>query len=63
LENRMIEYTPHLHEHFIHPVVIQDGHYMPPHAPGYSATMYPASIAAYSYPDGLIWAGDQEVTQ
>src|SRR5258708_6591228 len=23
LENRMIEYTPHLHEHFVHPVIIR----------------------------------------
>ena len=52
----MIEYTPHLHEHFIHPVVIKDGHYMPPLAAGYSVTMYPASITAYSYPDGSTWA-------
>ena len=56
LENRMVEYTPHLHEHFVHPVVIRDGRYMPPDAPGYSVTMYPASIAAYSYPDGSEWA-------
>ena len=59
LENRMIEYTPHLHEHFIHPVVIKDGHYMPPLEPGYSVTMYPASIAAYSYPDGSVWSGER----
>lgn len=56
LTHRMIEYTPHLHEHFIHPVVIRSGRYMPPHAPGYSIAMYPASIAAYSYPNGSVWA-------
>src|SRR5438105_13881897 len=59
LENRMIEYTPHLHEHFIHPVVVEGGRYMPPRAPGYSVTMYPASIVAYSYPDGSAWAGER----
>jgi L-fuconate dehydratase len=57
LENRMIEYTPHLHEHFVHPVIIKNGRYMPPHASGYSVTMYPASIAAYSYPHGSAWTG------
>jgi L-fuconate dehydratase len=56
LENRMIEYTPHLHEHFVHPVIIKDGRYMPPAAPGYSVTMHPASMVAYSYPDGSAWA-------
>jgi L-fuconate dehydratase len=59
LENRMIEYTPHLHEHFIDPVVVKDAHYMPPRTPGYSVTMYPASIAAYSYPGGAAWAGER----
>jgi len=59
LENRMIEYTPHLHEHFVHPVIIKNGRYVPPDAPGYSITMYPASIAAYSYPDGPEWASER----
>jgi L-fuconate dehydratase len=59
LEHRMIEYTPHLHEHFVHPVILRNGRYMPPDAPGYSITMYPASIAAYSYPDGAAWAGER----
>ncbi|HEY6543097.1 MAG TPA: L-fuconate dehydratase [Ktedonobacteraceae bacterium] len=59
LENRMIEYTPHLHEHFVHPAIIKDGRYVPPDAPGYSVTMYPASMAAYSYPDGPEWANER----
>ena len=59
LESRMIEYTPHLHEHFVHPVIISGGRYMPPDAAGYSVTMYPASIAAYSYPTGSAWAGER----
>jgi L-fuconate dehydratase len=59
LENRMIEYAPHLHEHFVHPALIKDGRYVLPDAPGYSITMYPASIAAYSYPDGVAWLGQR----
>jgi L-fuconate dehydratase len=59
LENRMIEYTPHLHEHFVHPVVMRGSRYMPPEAPGYSVTMYPASIAAYSFPNGPVWSGER----
>ena len=59
LENRMIEYSPHLHEHFVHPAVIKNGRYVPPVAPGYSVTMYPTSIASYSYPDGPVWAGER----
>src|SRR2546421_9574770 len=45
LKGRITEYTPHLHEHFVHPVIIRGSRYMPPDAPGYSVTMYPASIA------------------
>src|SRR5205085_10529922 len=59
LEHRMIEYTPHLHEHFVHPVIIEGGRYMPPDAPGYSVTMYPASIAAYSYTGGTARASER----
>ncbi len=59
LENRMIEYAPHLHEPFVHPVTIKQSRYVPPEAPGYSITMYPASIAAYSYPDGSEWANER----
>jgi L-fuconate dehydratase len=52
LENRLIEYVDHLHEHFVDPVVMRAGCYMLPQAPGYSATMRPESIARYSFPDG-----------
>jgi L-fuconate dehydratase len=58
LENRIIEYVDHLHEHFLDPVVIRDGRYMPPTAPGYSITMRPESLHEYAYPDGAAWAGD-----
>ena len=55
LENRVAEYVDHLHEHFENPVVIANGHYMPPSAPGYSITMKPASLAEYSFPNGPVW--------
>jgi len=55
LEDRVVEYVDHLHEHFVDPVVIRDGHYMPPTAPGYSITMKPESLATYRYPEGEAW--------
>jgi L-fuconate dehydratase len=55
MDDRVIEYVDHLHEHFTDPVVIRDGRYVPPAAPGFGATMRPESLAAYSYPDGPIW--------
>jgi L-fuconate dehydratase len=56
LEDRIVEYVDHLHDHFIDPVVIRDGRYMPPTVPGYSITMQPESLAAYAFPLGPIWA-------
>ncbi|WP_328373777.1 L-fuconate dehydratase [Micromonospora zamorensis] len=53
--DRVIEYVDHLHEHFVDPVVIQDGHYVVPTAPGFSAAMRPESLARYAYPDGPAW--------
>jgi len=55
MDNRVIEYVDHLHEHFVDPVVIRDGRYVAPTAPGFSATMRPESLAAYAYPDGPEW--------
>ncbi|KAA2252263.1 fuconate dehydratase [Solihabitans fulvus] len=54
-ENRVIEYVDHLHEHFTDPVRVRDGHYLAPTAPGISAELHPASIAAHRFPDGPIW--------
>jgi len=56
LEDRIVEYVDHLHEHFVDPVVIRDGRYMAPTAAGYSITMRPESLAAYAHPDGTAWS-------
>lgn len=55
MENRVIEYVDHLHEHFLDPVVIKNSAYMPPSMPGYSITMKPESLKKYSFPNGEIW--------
>jgi L-fuconate dehydratase len=55
IEDRVIEYVGHLHEHFIDPVKIRRGHYMLPEAPGYSIEIFPESLSRYSYPDGAEW--------
>jgi L-fuconate dehydratase len=52
LDHRVVEYVDHLHEHFIDPVVIDRGRYRVPSAAGYSITMKPESLKAYSYPGG-----------
>ena len=55
MDDRVIEYVDHLHQHFVDPVVIRDGRYVAPTAPGFSATMRPEALARYSYPDGPEW--------
>jgi L-fuconate dehydratase len=55
LENRVIEYVDHLHEHFINPVKIRRGHYLVPQAPGYSIEVFPESLSRYSFPYGEEW--------
>ena len=55
LEGRIIEYVDHLHEHFLDPVTIRNGAYMPPKLPGYSIAMKRKSINDYEFPKSAIW--------
>ena len=55
MENRVIEYVDHLHEHFVDPVRIRRGRYLMPEKPGYSIEMIPESLERYSFPDGEAW--------
>ncbi len=55
LDDRIVEYVDHLHEHFLHPVTIRDGRYMVPMESGYSITMHPESLRTYQFPDGAAW--------
>lgn len=58
LDNRIIEYVDHLHEHFLDPVRIENGHYMPPNLAGYSITMKAASLEEYQFPAGPVWQAE-----
>src|SRR5690242_20486182 len=55
MDNRVIEYVDHLHEHFLSPVVMRGGRYMPPTDAGYSAALHPRSLEEYSFPRGAAW--------
>ncbi|MBX7548400.1 L-fuconate dehydratase [Streptomyces sp. tea 10] len=59
-DDRVVEYVDHLHEHFVTPVVIRDGHYTAPTGPGFSAALRPESVARYTYPGGTYWAADPD---
>ena len=55
LERRITEFADHLHEHFVHPVSMRDGHYVLPSESGLGVEFKAASLDRYSYPDGPVW--------
>jgi L-fuconate dehydratase len=55
LDERVVEYVDHLHEHFVTPAIVRDGRYLAPTAPGYSITMRPESLRRFAFPDGEAW--------
>jgi L-fuconate dehydratase len=55
LENRMLEWVDHLHEHFREPAIVERGRYRLPLEAGYSVEMLPESVDEYEYPNGRAW--------
>jgi L-fuconate dehydratase len=55
LENRMIEFADHLHEHFVDPVAVRNGRYLPPMAAGFGIEMRAESLAQFEFPGGRAW--------
>jgi len=60
LDDRIIEYVDHLHEHFKDPVVIKEGAYMPPKLAGYSITMKEESLETFLFPNGTYWKNEKK---
>jgi L-fuconate dehydratase len=60
LDDRLIEYVDHLHEHFVDPVVMRGGRYLAPTAPGFSAQLRPETLHEFRYPDGPVWTINEE---
>ncbi|QFG69486.1 enolase C-terminal domain-like protein [Ornithinimicrobium pratense] len=50
MEDRLIEFVDHLHEHFVVPTVVAGGRYLAPTAPGAGMEMHAASIESYRHP-------------
>ncbi|MEY3029521.1 MAG: hypothetical protein RL198_918 [Actinomycetota bacterium] len=59
LEDHYLEYVDHLHEHYLDPVLIENGSYRAPSRPGNSQEMHTASRARYQFPDGEYWQSEQ----
>lgn len=49
MDDRMIEFVDHLHEHFVTPTVVRRGRYIAPSAPGAGTEMLRSSIADYTW--------------
>ncbi len=58
LEDRVIEFVDHLHEHFLEPVVIRRGRYIPPQRPGYSIEVFPETLERFHFPGGAAWRSE-----
>lgn len=55
MEDRVVEYVDHLHEHFVDPVRVENGRYLAPSRPGYSTEMYESSLESHRFPQGAAW--------
>ncbi len=47
MEDRVIEYVDHLHEHFVDPCGVRGGAYLAPEAPGFSIEMKRTTLSAF----------------
>jgi L-fuconate dehydratase len=56
LDNRVVEWVDHLHEHFRYPAVVENGRYRVPRDAGYSIEMLPSSLEEFAFPSGAAWA-------
>ncbi len=57
LDDVVVEYVDHLHEHFVDPVQLRGGRYLVPERPGYSAEIRRDSLREFAFPHGPAWSG------
>lgn len=55
LTGRVTEFVDHLHEHFVRPCIVNEGAYVLPDAPGYSAEIRESTLQKYAFPLGDYW--------
>jgi len=55
MDDRVIEWVDHLHDHFPDPAVVRGGRYLAPTRPGFSAQLKDETLADFRYPDGPVW--------
>jgi L-fuconate dehydratase len=60
IDDHWIEYVDHLHEHFVDPVLVENGRYTAPRLAGSGASMHPDSIIDFGFPEGRVWSGVEQ---
>jgi len=55
VENRLVEWVDHLHQHFKCPPRVENGRYVTPLDAGYSTEFGEESLADHLYPTGRVW--------
>ncbi len=55
LDRVVLEYSDHLHDHFIDRLRIENACYQLPTQPGYSITMHAKSLEQFAFPEGPQW--------
>jgi L-fuconate dehydratase len=63
LENVVLEYSDHLHDHFVDRLRLENARYQLPTMAGYSITMHQESIDQFQYPDGKVWRARRVASQ
>ncbi len=59
MDGRVCEFVDHLHEHFVDPCIVRNGHYLAPEKPGYSCEIKRESLRAFAFPNGPEWVKRQ----
>ena len=61
LQDRVVEFVDHLHEHFVYPVHMRRGRYLLPEEAGYSIDIKTESLVEYAFPNGTFWRAERAV--
>ncbi len=55
MQDRVVEFVDHLHEHFVTPVDVRRGRYYLPERAGYSIEIKRESLERFAFPEGGAW--------
>ncbi len=62
MDDRVIEFVDHLHEHFVIPTDVRGARYFPPTVPGNGMEMFTDSLDEFEFPNGPVWSASEPST-